>query len=53
MTEVLQPADVQAESKRMREQVRWENWGREIGLLTREQIQHAVHPDWQWGDYEI
>lgn len=40
------------EGNKALERERWESWGR-IGLLTREQITQANHPDWQWGDYSI
>lgn len=33
--------------------LRWESWGREIGLLTPEQIKRANNPLWHWDDYAI
>ncbi len=33
--------------------LRWESWGREIGLLTPEQIKRANNPQWAWDDYSI
>lgn len=32
---------------------RWSHWAKGLGLLTRDHILQASHPDWQWGDYEI
>lgn len=52
MKDLLVIVDEQAESKRLKEQARWENWGR-IGTLTLEQIQRANRPAWQWDDYSI
>lgn len=33
--------------------LRWEHWGREIGLLTPEQIARNNNPLWMWDDYAI
>ena len=33
--------------------LRWESWGRSIGLLTLEQINRNNHPNWAWDDYAI
>lgn len=41
------------EGNRALEREKWEHRYSALGLLTREQIQQANHPDWQWGDYSI
>lgn len=33
--------------------LRWESWGREIGLLTPEHIARNNNPSWAWDDYSI
>lgn len=41
------------EGRKLLEREKWEHRYSALGLLTREQIQQANHPDWQWGDYSI
>jgi hypothetical protein len=53
MKALLVPVDEQVESKRLKEQARWENWGRTLGTATRDQILRNAKPDWQWDDYSI
>ena len=53
MKDLLTPVDEQAESKRLKEQARWANWGRDLGTATRDQILRNAKPDWQWDDYAI
>ena len=53
MKALLVPVDEQAESKRLKDQSRWENWGRGLGTATREQIMRNAKPLWQWDDYAI
>lgn len=53
MLPIVEVCDKSAELQKLLERERWQFWGRDLGLLTREQIQQANHPDWQWGDYEI
>lgn len=33
--------------------LRWESWGREIGLQTAEVRARELNPDWAWDDYAI
>lgn len=33
--------------------LRWESWGREIGLQTDEIRKRATFPKWAWDDYSI
>lgn len=33
--------------------LKWESWGRDIGLQTAEIRARAIHSDWAWDDYAI
>lgn len=53
MLPIVEVCEEAAAVQRAVDNRQWENWGRDRGTLTRDNIRRMAFPKWQWDDYSI